>query len=143
MRSLYEIEVSVMTAKDNDDSHDEITVAGITDLWSYKETHPFGPDVLECDIPVAQRHIAGILGRLVFAATPWMNAEQDEHGCRPWFTQNGPDDPPLMHDGCSLIDPGDDWGSSPSVWFYVPPGRSKVWLGRIQNWLDAIAKADR
>jgi hypothetical protein len=144
MRDLYELEVRVQTAAEMDDDHDEITVAGITSLWwADPTTHPFGA-VGQSEVETAQRHLAGILGRLAVTALPWIDAGRLEHGCRPYFYEAV--DGPSIQGTCVI----DSWAITdpmvndpPTLLLYVPPGQLKVWLPRVEGWLADIARADQ
>ena len=110
----------------------------------------------EADHTDSALFVAGLLGRLVCAASPWVALSAQQHGCRnlwrppeehPWRDQ-----PVTWAEGChlssaSVFNPlpdinqhGVDMRDEVELFITVPPEDTNVWLDRIQIWLQALAE---
>jgi hypothetical protein len=149
MRSLTELAIEVHY--DDDEDHAEITVA-----WVY-------PDVVgrneaaaadfgfptDAQGEAAATYVAGLLGRLAFAAAPWIAWTAQEHQCRgKWYgpgTERAPGDEPgnggwcCAVNGTALLTPVKHWGDGVELWISIPTKQRKAWLARVRGWLQILA----
>lgn len=153
MKSLYELAVSVRGPGDIDDPlHCEITIEpavatalglSVTEADQDRHLRAFGSPDDEA-LREAGRHLAGILGRVATALSPWLDYTRKEHRCVL-------DNPILMWDGeptwweschisgSGVLNPAENEYWQPALWITVPASERAAWLTRIRDALEVIA----
>jgi hypothetical protein len=108
-------------------------------------------DLSEVQLWKAALHTAGVLGRLLAAATPFLVQERLQHRCREWLCEQS-DDPhcsPQFYRGCGigaldLLTPSDNPADpGPEIWIDIPTKRVKHWLKMVNVWLEKIGAEQR
>ena len=157
-RSLDEVKVDCDLADEHYHGHVEIIIgwAAVHARKDEESAAAFGHPS-EADHMDAALSVAGLLGRLACAATPWIALSAQQHGCRtlwrpPEGTSPWHNEPETWGEGChlssnSVFNPlpdinqyGIDMRDEVEVFLTVPPEDARVWLERIRNWLQALAE---
>ncbi len=151
MRSLLELKVRVVGPYD-DQSHVLIEVhpAWLEAMYDQGAAEDFG-DPTDEQILDAGQYLAGVLGRLVAEAVPWIDhARQEHNGChrRVYLNMDERNLTPERIDSCEvrgvgLLNPRGAEGWAPQVYLNVPKGDRKVWLDRVADWLGQIVVGEQ
>ncbi|MDP9436462.1 MAG: hypothetical protein M3P93_15230 [Actinomycetota bacterium] len=151
MRNLLELKVLVVGSHD-DDSHVTIEIyPGWRDIgYDEAAAKEFG-DPTDEQILSAGQYLAGVLGRLVAAAVPWIDHARQEHkGCqrRVYLNMDENNLTPERVNSCQvggvgLLNPRRVEGWAPQVYLNVPKGDRKVWLDRVADWLGQIVVGEQ
>ncbi len=151
MRNLLERKVWVDGPYD-DQSHVSIEIyPGWRDIeYDEAAAKEFG-DPTDEQILDAGQYLAGVLGRLIAAAVPWIDhARQEHNGCnrRVYLHMDETNLTPQRIDSCEvggvgLLNPRRAEGWAPQVYLNVPKGDRKVWLDRVADWLGQIAVGEQ
>lgn len=150
MRSMYELVVSVQGPDQIDDpKHCEITIeSAFVDTLTGKATEANFGNPSDDQLAQAGSYMAGVLGRLLFAAEPWLSYSRRTHGCGARIQLGAGGEPSWTYTeachaaGGGLLDFREEEGCCPRLWLYVPKGERQLWLDRIAEWLGQIAQAD-
>ena len=154
MRSLHEFKVEVCT--DDEGEHAEITIE-----WAAALASCDGDDATAFGHPTKDEHVkaalvvAGLLGRLAWAAHPWLAEGGQQHRCSTrWFWDINwcaIDGAPSQRSGCKMTGIGifdplrtplDHTTDGIYLCLRVPPGDIPAWLDRIRGWLQALAEPE-
>ena len=166
-RSLDEIVVEYDPDEHHFGGHAQITVKWAA-AYAREEPSKYGFPGAEQDAaafghPSAAEHadsalfVAGLLGRLAWAAAPWIAYTGQQHGCDTQLYVSEPGSgvgrwrtEPSHADGCNLAGTGlfnpipgtnerrnDDWDGV-ELWFYVPIEDTPEWLAQIGRWLETL-----
>ncbi len=151
MRSLHEFKVLVDGPYDHD-SHVRIDIRpGWLDVvYDEGDAEDFG-DPTDEQVMNAGQYLAGVLGRLVAAAVPWIDHARQEHNdChrRVYLDMDERNSTPQRVGSCEvggvgLLNPRGAAGRMPWVYVSVPKGDRKVWLDRVADWLGQIAVGEQ
>ena len=156
-RSLDEVVVEYDPDEHHFGDHAQITVK-----WAaaYARDPDMGHVAAAFGHPSAAEHadsalfVAGLLGRLAWAATPWIAYTGQQHGCDTrWYvpeTGSGVGqwrkEPRHANNGCDLAGTGllspipgtDDFWDAVELWFLVPIEDAPEWLAQIGRWLETL-----
>ena len=162
-RSMDEITVEYDPDEHHFGSHAQITVKWAA-AYAREEPSEYGSPGADQDAaafghPSAAEHadaalfVAGLLGRLAWAAAPWIAYTGQQHGCDTHWYVSGPGSgvdrwrtKPSHADGCGLAGDGllspipgtNDLWDGVELWFYIPIEDAPEWLAQIGRWLETL-----